>query len=179
MAHPRSRGENGHPQYRHCKDSGSSPLTRGKQRRASAGPDLSGLIPAHAGKTDVVAQLASAMRAHPRSRGENGGLPGVSGMLHGSSPLTRGKHPGFRRRPGSRGLIPAHAGKTYQVVPKAGTRLAHPRSRGENSGARSGLIRANGSSPLTRGKRSGRLWQAVLGRLIPAHAGKTTCQRAP
>ena len=50
---------------------------------------------------------------------------------------------------------------------------AHPRSRGENSGARSGLIKASGSSPLTRGKRPRRRRRFPPERLIPAHAGKT------
>ena len=50
---------------------------------------------------------------------------------------------------------------------------AHPRSRGENSGARSGLIRANGSSPLTRGKQDPYYDALDATRLIPAHAGKT------
>ena len=55
-------------------------------------------------------------------------------------------------------------------------RSAHPRSRGENSGARSGLIRANGSSPLTRGKRGELLYVGHGAGLIPAHAGKTAVQ---
>ena len=73
----------------------------------------------------------------------------------GSSPLTRGKLSsigGYIRRVG---LIPAHAGKTPLWEPISATHQAHPRSRGEN------LIKARqervdrGSSPLTRGKRSG------------------------
>ena len=70
-AHPRSRGEN-----RRCLTSrrtawGSSPLTRGKL--AALGVPSRGvrLIPAHAGKTVVYCLSASAVAAHPRSRGEN------------------------------------------------------------------------------------------------------------
>ena len=70
-------------------------------------------------------------------------------------------------------LIPAHAGKT---VERAGRRRhggAHPRSRGENSGAASKVWVAGGSSPLTRGKLVGLLALLLARRLIPAHAGKT------
>ena len=54
---------------------------------------------------------------------------------------------------------------------------AHPRSRGENSPASGTALRASGSSPLTRGKRSGRVAMPKRHRLIPAHAGKTPCGR--
>ena len=71
------------------------------------------------------------------------------------------------------GLIPAHAGKT--PAPKTGVTesRAHPRSRGENRGRRGMGLRPEGSSPLTRGKRSGRCPGPACSRLIPAHAGKT------
>ena len=50
-AHPRSRGEN-HPLLQEQDGmGGSSPLTRGKPRRASPTGSCTGLIPAHAGKT--------------------------------------------------------------------------------------------------------------------------------
>ena len=72
----------------------------------------------------------------------------------GSSPLTRGKHLASDPRDHSRGLIPAHAGKTIR-----------PRL----------VVWENvGSSPLTRGK-LGVLFLATPGPgLIPAHAGKTS-----
>ena len=113
------------------------------------------------------------MTAHPRSRGENA-IPlkeSVSGP--GSSPLTRGKRR-LRQVPAGRArLIPAHAGKTStrRIGWIAGA--AHPRSRGENSQAKTIPARGPGSSPLTRGKP----WQYAVEcrqeRLIPAHAGKT------
>ena len=93
--------------------------------------------------------------------------------MRGSSPLTRGK-PGRkaqrRRRPG---LIPTHAGKTATRPPPRSSPTAHPHSRGENPmGLKDGL-EVDGSSPLTRGKRSLSVcWLNVKG-LIPTHAGKT------
>ena len=70
-AHPRSRGENGSRQASPWTSSGSSPLTRGKQRRRPRRPQRAGLIPAHAGKTPRGQGDQRARRAHPRSRGEN------------------------------------------------------------------------------------------------------------
>ena len=51
-----------------------------------------GLIPAHAGKTSLLATVCGIIWAHPRSRGENQVRAGRDGRLSGSSPLTRGKH---------------------------------------------------------------------------------------
>ena len=112
-AHPRSRGENDGGFAWLANFPGSSPLTRGKLIVSVRITTWSGLIPAHAGKTDVVAQMASTMRAHPRSRGENVECTTDSTPRHGSSPLTRGKPLSPRADPPHRGLIPAHAGKTH------------------------------------------------------------------
>ena len=70
-AHPRSRGENmtqAAPGDLVC---GSSPLTRGKRERPGRVPTPGGLIPAHAGKTDLERNPELEGWAHPRSRGEN------------------------------------------------------------------------------------------------------------
>ena len=95
---------------------GSSPLTRGKPVLAVLADRQERLIPAHAGKTAHAPVRAHTGRAHPRSRGENSATPTVKGEFKGSSPLTRGKH--RRRRPDSAAcrLIPAHAGKTQEVL---------------------------------------------------------------
>ena len=74
-------------------------------------------------------------------------------------------------------LIPAHAGKTAER-PSTGTETsAHPRSRGENCVRLRGDPDARGSSPLTRGKRTGAPCQVMPAGLIPAHAGKTPAAR--
>ena len=73
----------------------------------------------------------------------------------------------------TRGLIPAHAGKTLRSR-RAGRRSrAHPRSRGENDGPRYEGRARRGSSPLTRGKRDEAFFDGGFEGLIPAHAGKT------
>ena len=152
---------------------GSSPLTRGKPRGLRRSCGQRRLIPAHAGKTRPLVRPDQAVRAHPRSRGENRRTRYRMSSRGGSSPLTRGKRLSSLSLWGPLGLIPAHAGKTHTYWHRVGPRSAHPRSRGENSPAIPSLFRRSGSSPLTRGKprRGDKL--ADAGRLIPAHAGKT------
>ena len=172
-AHPRSRGENSNAADRSTPAGGSSPLTRGKLVEGARLFDVVGLIPAHAGKTPLVSHRAISRPAHPRSRGENEYQVRKSVTVRGSSPLTRGK-PGagleLDLRPR---LIPAHAGKTSSPPSWEPGRAAHPRSRGENLVLNTKGSDAEGSSPLTRGKRILDRGARRAVRLIPAHAGKT------
>ena len=71
------------------------------------------------------------------------------------------------------GLIPAHAGKTNEVIGRYGTVWAHPRSRGENPLVETIHSCESGSSPLTRGKPHQAFRRQSDDGLIPAHAGKT------
>ena len=73
----------------------------------------SGLIPAHAGKTNKHAIIDNIERAHPRACGEN-----IEAMMQevkeaGSSPRMRGKPLRVRLGAFNFRLIPAHAGKTH------------------------------------------------------------------
>ena len=153
LAHPRSRGEN--PQE-----------NLGTTTHAW-------LIPAHAGKTKTSGEMSATPAAHPRSRGENVKCQGLPTVRVGSSPLTRGKRPVSGSGSSSRGLIPAHAGKTTVSGDRAHERRAHPRSRGENYATRRDPRRPSDSSPLTRGKLGVVARRRPMRRLIPAHAGKT------
>ena len=111
---------------------GSSPLTRGKLAAAGVPIRLTGLIPAHAGKTLSGLRFVAYFGAHPRSRGENA-IAAAAGVIGtGSSPLTRGKLDESLDEVFTCGLIPAHAGKTKGANNGTGRRGAHPRSRGEN-----------------------------------------------
>ena len=152
---------------------GSSPLTRGKLRDERCSVLRDGLIPAHAGKTHGSRRIRRALRAHPRSRGENSARVPSSHLSRGSSPLTRGKHVGTLADQLGRGLIPAHAGKTRFKSSKPTSATAHPRSRGENGPFQDVRLEVRGSSPLTRGKPSSFSSRGSRRRLIPAHAGKT------
>ena len=95
-------------------------------------------------------------------------------LASGSSPLTRGKLPRSGAPSRATGLIPAHAGKTWSCCRRSRTWMAHPRSRGENVHDEAANRGAEGSSPLTRGKRRAWVRWAWGCGLIPAHAGKTT-----
>ena len=132
-AHPRSRGENSDTvtKSRGCR--GSSPLTRGKPIERFQDVFQDGLIPAHAGKTNLGLDVCEESTAHPRSRGENTWASSGRGRAVGSSPLTRGKHMGVKRARARGGLIPAHAGKTSSRERAIFSTWAHPRSRGENT----------------------------------------------
>ena len=106
--------------------------------------------------------------------------PAARGVAYdGSSPLTRGKRFHVERGPVLTRLIPAHAGKT-RPEGGDGTRCpAHPRSRGENGSQTRAGSQPLGSSPLTRGKPRHHGPDGGVGRLIPAHAGKTLVRRRP
>ena len=152
---------------------GSSPLTRGKRISMWVSLCVCGLIPAHAGKTFAAVDAITRARAHPRSRGENTQHIPRPTPNSGSSPLTRGKLASAHVRQVIVGLIPAHAGKTKGSPTRPSRAGAHPRSRGENWKRPRASVRWMGSSPLTRGKRAGRVGGRAGFGLIPAHAGKT------
>ena len=178
-AHPRSRGENLRRRLSCGTQSGSSPLTRGKQLSDRRDVAVFGLIPAHAGKTTTSTTQAVRHAAHPRSRGENASAPDAISCGAGSSPLTRGKRcreVSFER---ANRLIPAHAGKTLRAARIARRHWAHPRSRGENKIVTMQTRDAPGSSPLTRGKHVAATSRSARARLIPAHAGKTAESARP
>ena len=172
-AHPRSRGENVIPQCGGGALGGSSPLTRGKRGVRQATGETVRLIPAHAGKTAWRATAANPASAHPRSRGENTRDGESVREVAGSSPLTRGKPVTNSKAQLTRGLIPAHAGKTHTHDVMQTTHTAHPRSRGENEYGFAVADKDSGSSPLTRGKLGVVGVRGPVVGLIPAHAGKT------
>ena len=173
-AHPRSRGEHGRGLRLGSRPRGSSPLTRGARRGERVGGQSAGLIPAHAGSTSSRSNSRSAIRAHPRSRGEHGDVEFFVVSVWGSSPLTRGAHRRNLPYPRGMGLIPAHAGSTGRLRHPPSQRRAHPRSRGEHLTVLNNRIRDEGSSPLTRGALRPGVRDVYRGGLIPAHAGSTT-----
>ena len=91
----------------------------------------------------------------------------------GSSPLTREKLVDALVTLAVGGLIPAHAGKTLHDPAHRTASTAHPHSRGETGQCGRGPWSAQGSSPLTRGKRGHGGFPTNDPGLIPAHAGKT------
>ena len=108
-------------------------------------------------------------------------MKSVAASLMGSSPLTRGKLVLTGNGETELGLIPAHAGKTSPHGWAYRCGAAHPRSRGENALVATAGAVHEGSSPLTRGKLGVLVAVVERGRLIPAHAGKTSalCRSRP
>ena len=133
--HPRSRGEYLSTLRRNSCVIGSSPLSRGIH--AVPGP----AVPSDAD--------------HPRSRGEYD-IPLSSAYgYNGSSPLSRGIPPSQSELGDQQRIIPALAGNTPGVILAGASMGDHPRSRGEyywHTGKNKLCI---GSSPLSRGIRSG------------------------
>ena len=70
-AHPRACGENFHVRRIAPPVTGSSPRMRGKRLPAVKATLHHGLIPAHAGKTNLLKSRRLQSRAHPRACGEN------------------------------------------------------------------------------------------------------------
>ena len=85
---------------------------RGKQLSSAADAILSGITPAHAGKTEIQYLLDREIKDHPRACGENT-LRYVGGLrMTGSPPRMRGKLFLHSRLPPRPRITPAHAGKT-------------------------------------------------------------------
>ena len=112
-AHPRACGENAGASPWSAVSSGSSPRMRGKQQWFVNAHRFHRLIPAHAGKTNKNGLPSPASPAHPRACGENFEDGQPASDVAGSSPRMRGKPPSKLNPRLFRGLIPAHAGKTY------------------------------------------------------------------
>ena len=172
-AHPRACGENLSASQLLREGTGSSPRMRGKPPAARRKWVGVGLIPAHAGKTRLLATVATHGQAHPRACGENFSSRFDISVSEGSSPRMRGKRYRLAGRGWSRRLIPAHAGKTRLNRPHSACKRAHPRACGENLHEIKDDEQLEGSSPRMRGKRLSACIVTPSGRLIPAHAGKT------
>ena len=148
---------------------------RGKPYPASTPLRHCRIIPAHAGQTPLDWMPKYPSTDHPRACGAN--HDGVIAVmpLTGSSPRMRGKPACSRPCIGVRRIIPAHAGQTREWARRPRVDADHPRACGANScDAASGRI-VTGSSPRMRGKLGACDVHVCGQRIIPAHAGQTTC----
>ncbi|VFA92141.1 Domain of uncharacterised function (DUF2825) [Nocardia farcinica] len=169
----RVRGEHVDSASRATADAGSSPRARGAQPPQRLSATGRGLIPACAGSTASCRRVDTGSRAHPRVRGEHPTGGGQHAGRWGSSPRARGAR---RSRPDRRsvaGLIPACAGSTPVTATRPASTGAHPRVRGEHSGADPMTTTPEGSSPRARGARHDCIRHSYSSGLIPACAGST------
>ena len=131
------------------------------------------LIPDYAGSTTAVLPVERVHEAHPRLRGEHGGLVEMAPGVWGSSPTTRGAQLPWSKDHVSRRLIPDYAGSTSCSVYIWVINSAHPRLRGEHYCDVVCWIKSSGSSPTTRGAHLDGVHVASDTRLIPDYAGST------
>ena len=148
---------------------------RGKRCGVAAAVVTYRIIPAHAGQTTPIVTAWYRTPDHPRACGANRRTRWALVSAFGSSPRMRGKL-GLNGDAGLRGrIIPAHAGQTRGL---AGTRhqgADHPRACGANWNCSRKSANCAGSSPRMRGKPIAGPDVVFQGRIIPAHAGQTSC----
>ena len=152
---------------------GRSPLTRGRRTRVARCMWAWRSIPAHAGETCGRGPACWPAGVDPRSRGGDFMPPTPCERITGRSPLTRGRRGAHERRLSFRGSIPAHAGETGWPATGNGQHGVDPRSRGGDQRRGCHSWRANGRSPLTRGRPGHTTDNWGAHRSIPAHAGET------
>ena len=115
----------------------------------------------------------SAVRDHPRSRGEYASDMSALREAAGSSPLSRGIRSSAAPGRWTAGIIPALAGNTWGPEWLRSGYRDHPRSRGEYARLVEVAGLGPGSSPLSRGIRGCRVDLPDDGGIIPALAGNT------
>ena len=146
---------------------------RGKLSACTDHARLSGITPAHAGKTSRKDNKKRVTGDHPRACGENVFRKRLNPWRKGSPPRMRGKHARVAAGVNTERITPAHAGKTIGFVLSDFAVQDHPRACGENRLKRGQNPRRRGSPPRMRGKQSIFLHCSALLRITPAHAGKT------
>ena len=136
--------------------------------------DTVGIIPAHAGNTQVLHTVGAHLGDHPRACGEHRGVTTHTLRRLGSSPRMRGTRGRTSFPPRFQGIIPAHAGNTGNVGGSRRRAGDHPRACGEHQVFSLIVTGWLGSSPRMRGTRKQSLLIRHFIGIIPAHAGNTS-----
>ena len=110
--HPRACGAHKYPLPGRDILKGSSPRMRGSRERRLHAVLRHGIIPAHAGLTDIIKVKNRMVRDHPRACGAHIASPFQSLATQGSSPRMRGSRFFLVFFCVENGIIPAHAGLT-------------------------------------------------------------------
>ena len=156
---------------------GSPPPMRGKVAGYARTVEITGITPAHAGKSHVYLLYARAGRDHPRPCGEKFDHELQRTRLIGSPPPMRGKENGPKPRKYTHRITPAHAGKRAAVKGNSPLKQDHPRPCGEKGGTAMAKYTATGSPPPMRGKARVGKTARYTSRITPAHAGKRLRKR--
>ena len=152
---------------------GSSPRTRGTRSQRPRSPVFRRFIPAYTGNSRTAMSPGTPGTVHPRVHGELDHVVARARRRSGSSPRTRGTHPGEQAGKDRRRFIPAYTGNSSTVEALCHHNTVHPRVHGELRGSVDGAVRRHGSSPRTRGTHPVTLWQIGDGRFIPAYTGNS------
>ena len=151
--HPRTCGEKASDTHTDCKASGSPPHMRGKVPASVVRSAVSGITPAHAGKSLLRLQACQASWDHPRTCGEKFRDENLEAPLMGSPPHMRGKEAGQVQASEHSRITPAHAGKSHQLLTT--------------------INEGEGSPPHMRGKGVVHVLAQISEGITPAHAGKS------
>ncbi len=120
---------------------GSSPRMRGSRTCGKGILRDAGIIPAHAGLTLGTLNHGANAGDHPRACGAHAASGALSKINGGSSPRMRGSHHQWYPLAAVEGIIPAHAGLTYQTRRSQKRSRDHPRACGAHCFAISCLTR--------------------------------------
>ena len=135
--------------------------------------EIKGIIPAHAGNTPIICFGLAVRGDHPRTCGEHAVCGYCGTDYQGSSPHMRGTPGTVDTVITQAGIIPAHAGNTFDFWHSGAKRKDHPRTCGEHYRFRKEGKQWKGSSPHMRGTRSCAQICFKIAGIIPAHAGNT------
>ena len=172
--HPRLRGEQLSTSACALRIAGSPPLARGTVGEEALDALGAGITPACAGNREGNIPRRKAARDHPRLRGEQSVCHILAAGRVGSPPLARGTVAFQLDKVVVRGITPACAGNSCEIVVAAPIIRDHPRLRGEQSVSASITPFRMGSPPLARGTAISLASRPFAARITPACAGNST-----
>ena len=129
--HPRVCGEKAGSAAGNALFRGSPPRMRGKVRPIKGRDSVTGITPAHAGKSEELRFGKYPYWDHPRACGEKQVRAAAQAAVVGSPPRMRGKGFPAKLEVQKRGITPAHAGKSDGPAAAAILLWDHPRACGE------------------------------------------------
>ena len=129
--HPRTCGEKGGETFNAGAEQGSPPHMRGKAPVRKTKGTLTGITPAHAGKSKHLHPGFHCHGDHPRTCGEKHLVMYSPVLAAGSPPHMRGKGRGAGAGLSREGITPAHAGKRLDGWRYYLYSQDHPRTCGE------------------------------------------------
>ena len=135
---------------------------------------LTGITPAHAGKSSTLKCHLPISRDHPRTCGEKFNCKRNNKDKQGSPPHMRGKVHSLVNLCLLSRITPAHAGKRSQIRLYRKVMKDHPRTCGEKLTFPSICLILVGSPPHMRGKGKFAEKFNKKPRITPAHAGKSS-----